>query len=83
MVVKCHKMLPLTDTADNVDPANADLANPNVLLCLTDNLALLPFAATFVLGTGNNPMVKHGLVEPAVEVSVGFKLKDLTNALAG
>ena len=60
-------MLPLTDTADDVDPAvlclvtciRADLADPNVLLCLTENLALLRLAATFELETGSNLMVRE------------------------
>ena len=50
MVVKCHQVLPLTETADNVDLAvlclvicvRADLADTNVLLRLIENLALLP-----------------------------------------
>ena len=84
-------MFPLADAADNVEPtficlvvgAGADLADSNVLLRLTDYLALLPFAATFVLGTGNNPMVRNWLVEPVVEVSVSLEPTDLANALAG
>ena len=84
-------MLPLTDTADIVDPAvlclvtcvRADLADTNVLLCLTENLALLHFAATFELGTGNNPMVRNWLVEPFVDVGVSLEPTDLANALAG
>ena len=52
MVVKRREMLPLTDAAGDVNPAvlclvtcvGADLADPNVLLCLTENLALLRLA---------------------------------------
>ena len=84
-------MLPLTDTADDVDPAvlclvtcvRADLVDTNVLLHLTENLALLHFAATFELGTRNNPMVRNWLVEPFVEVGVSFEPTDLTDVMVG
>ena len=80
MVVKCNQVLPLTDTADDVDLAvlclvmcvRADLTDPNVLLRLTENLALLRLAATFELGTGSNLMVRECLLLFLAEPCLGL-----------
>ena len=68
--MKHSEMFPLADAADNVEPtiiclvtyAGADLAYTNVLLRVTENLALLHFAATFKLGTGSNPLGQSTLL---------------------
>ena len=80
MVVKCHQVLPLTETADNVDLAvlclvtsvRADLADPNVLFHITENLTLLRLAATLELVTGSNPMVRKCLLLLFAEPCVGL-----------
>ena len=62
-------MLPITEAADDVLPAvlclvmcvRADTADPNVLLRLTEYLALLCIAAMLVLRTGSHPIAREHL----------------------
>ena len=89
--MKSREMFPLAHLADNGEPAlvhlvhsaRTILTDPNVLLCLIKDLALLPLVASFVLGTGNNPMLRHSFLELVVVEGVGLKPTDLENALAG
>ena len=89
--MKCHQVLALTDTTDKVGLAvlclvmsvKADLADPNVLLHLTEYLALLCLTATLELGTGSHSMVREHLLLLLAEPCVGLQPTDLANVLAG
>ena len=72
--MKSCEMFPLAHLADNgalalvslVGSAGASLTYPNVLLHLIKDLNLLALAFCFVLGTGNNSIVRKLVIEVGV-----------------
>ena len=78
----------MTDLAVGFDPAilclvtsvRAGLANPNVLLHLTEDLALLIFVATLELGTVNHPVIRNLLSSDLAVPCVTLEPTDLADA---
>ena len=80
MVVKCCQIIPLAHLLSAPQPAmirlvsatQAVLADPHLLLCLAQDLALLALASRSELGTGDDSVVRNILLELAMEECVSL-----------